>query len=186
MDEKAMNTKKARPKNIYLLSAVVVVLLLGSLLGYAYWKPKQPSDSNNEPGIAPVNTINYSEPTKDELEAGEQIKQDSISNSADPSAGNPSNEKIDIAIIFANRSGDHIRIQTQINIITNSGSCSLSGVGPDGQAYQASAEVQAMPSFSTCKGFSVPVDALAPGHWIFTVTYSDEGKAGSAKTELHI
>jgi hypothetical protein len=55
-----------------------------------------------------------------------------------------------------------------------------------GLSHTAAAGVQALSSTTTCKGFDIPLDQLAPGAWIITIDFSNDSLIASTSKEITI
>jgi hypothetical protein len=58
--------------------------------------------------------------------------------------------------------------------------------GPKGEQYTAAADTQAMSTSSTCKGFDIPLTALASGKWKAVITFNNDTLTGSANKDITV
>jgi cytoskeletal protein RodZ len=172
---------------IALVCAGIVVTFLGWLY-VAYHYQQWPFSSASE-STKSTNAVDYSKPSSNQTKAGTQIKEDSAekAKAQDTSgSGSTAPQATTIDITAANKSNDTLMIRTLIQKVTNSGECVLSMTGPSGMSYSATSGVQAMASTSTCKGFNVPLSALAPGNWTINIEFNDGSDKSTTKTEVSL
>lgn len=178
---------------ILVAGTVVLLILAGASIYYVYglggnlfgWSAKTDStgqkSSNNQdeenPDLPPT-TIDENPPTDEQVDAGNDIK-DGTNNSQQPT-------DTSLAITSAANDNGKLKIKTLINKVTASGSCSLQLTrGGDIRNYD-NVDVQALPSYSTCKGFSVNVSDLPSGTWTATVIFKDGTIESAASREVNI
>ncbi|MEO8911700.1 MAG: hypothetical protein ABI303_01850 [Candidatus Saccharimonas sp.] len=181
-----------RKLNKKLLLSLIAVLAVGVLvwLYSAYhfqnWPFLPPTNT-----ATPTNTINNEPPKPDQVKAGNVIKEkiadQAKSGSQDtnlPPGSSTQSPTVDISITNTDTSNGALVIHTLIQKVTSTGSCTLTMSGPNGGSYTATAEVQAMPSSSTCKGFNVPLSGLAHGKWQIKINFVDGTDSGSVSQEV--
>lgn len=103
-----------------------------------------------------------------EQEAPEQSKQDPESN----------------VKVTASRSDDLVIIYSKLKNFA-AGECKLSITNGNNQ-YSLSAPIIYQPDFSSCAGFSVPVDKLGAGEWGISITASYNGIVETDSTSLEV
>lgn len=180
------------PKKIVLL-ALIALILVGILTSYAFYFKVGPFSSNNN------DSINLDKPTNEQVKAGDQTKKQTIDQvnekdnnvgsdpALEPEAIEGSDKKtVNMEITAANQNNSILQIRTLIQAIVSTGECTLSMKGPHGATYAAKAEVQALASSSTCKGFDIPLEQLATGVWIITVDFNNPELTTSAIKEIEI
>jgi len=183
-------TQPSRTTKLVITLAVAATLITIGLLGFIYMKKIGPFTKD-------TSGINYSPPTKDEQQTGDQIKEQNSKNSdttntgSDPSpAPTPSTGSskptVGVEITAANQNKGVLSIRILVQTLSSGGTCSLSMSGPAGKIYSAVAESQTGPSTSTCKGFDVPVSSLSSGTWTITIQYEDASVKGSASKEITV
>ena len=187
--------KLSQPKNNKKLAAILTgsILLAVTATALSYSFGTWPFDKHDD------NSINLSKPTKEELQAGEQAKKQTVNQTnaknnntgSDPSlAPQPiegsDKKSINMEITATNQTDSILQIRTLIQTVINTGECSLSMKGPDGAAYNAKADVQALASSSTCKGFDISLDQLTPGAWTITVSFDNDELSSSTTKEIGI
>lgn len=177
---------KQKPTKLILSSALAVILLSASV--YAFREPLGLVSSQSEIDL-------QSTPSEDQLDGEETAEQDSDQEpqSVDSSDDNSesSNESVNenepvITITAASQNDNLLQIRTMIKPLESEGSCELTLSKPNETAITRSAEVQAMPSYSTCKGFNVDVSGLTPGRWDMKVVYISDTTTSTARGSVTI
>lgn len=181
-------TKKA------ILVSTGFFVILGAIFGYMYvTKTMLFADSPRQA------MINYGPATKDEIQAGEEVKKqnsdtidsDKQTTGSDPSPSPAPNETgsksiVSVEITSANQNGSTLNIRTLVQRLSSDGVCTLMMSGPDGKSYTATAKLQSGPSTGTCMGFDVPVASLSQGVWLITINYEDGSTKGTASKDVTV
>lgn len=178
-------TLRSKKSNVILLS--VVLLLSGLAYGYYTMRVNDRADES----------VNYNPATEEEKQAGEELKKQIVESPADKPIGSdplpPPAEQQDgskpivgVNVVNAMRNGDSYRVQTFIQAVTNTGKCTLVVTDSSGKVYRATSDVQALPSSSTCKGFTIPVSELSAGVWKINLQFENESVRGSAEKEMQV
>ena len=167
-----INRLKNRKKIIVISTVFLVLVGVGSVS--AFYFVSNMYDTSNDPLSK---SIDYGEPTEDQLKAGGDIKANSLnpdntsrpnsSGSDQATAPDPqSNGKGRVAATMtaANRIDTMIQIRFDIGAVTNTGTCSLVLI-KNAVTVKRSAGVQALAGSTSCMGFNVPINELAPGMW---------------------
>jgi len=139
------------------------------------------------------NTIPASGPTAEETKQAsevsaqqkkELINTESSSNTkeADPKPAAPADNNVGVT--------GKIEDDNTVSVITmltniGSGTCNLA-ITNKTNTYKADAEVIYQAEFSTCAGFSVPIDQLGNGTWSISVAVNSNGKTYSKSTSLEV
>tara|TARA_B100000678_G_scaffold69367_1_gene56875 strand:+ start:652 stop:1245 length:594 start_codon:yes stop_codon:yes gene_type:complete len=192
-------TKKVnkRKKVILLISIVFAVVVIAAFLAYA-WKTQLGIFGYYPFGRAENESINYDEPSQEELDAGETIKSDTVNNppstkpdnqqssSDDDTDNSNTNNTVTMTISSAQQFESVVRIRTNIEELSSSGMCTLSMASSTGATYSQSSGVQPLTSYSTCKGFDINIGDLSPGTWDILINYSNGSVKGQASTEITI
>ena len=180
---KIHQAKTNRKRNVVAVVILALVLLAGMIAWachYQQW-PFAPPVAQEKP----VNTVDYTAPTKQQAETGtatkervaEQAKQqESQEGSTTPSGTIPVN-------ITAVQPGETVYIRTLISSVTSSATCKLDMAGPDGKTYTTSVGTQALAGSSTCQGFNIPMSELGSGSWKITISVNDGTNEGAITTE---
>lgn len=180
--------RKKSVKKYYIGAMVLLILLTAAVFLYVYafngsffgWKKNQ-SDKDA--------SINYQPPTEEQKKAGDDIKQNS-NNSDQPPAPTPvpgtNKSQIEMTITAANQNGSMFQLRSLIYAIAGDGTCTLT-LSKGGQVVTKTAEVQALASTSTCKGFDIPTSELSPGTWSAALKFENETlTATTSKTDIVI
>lgn len=186
-----ISTNKSNKKIFIIITAALVLLTIG--VGAAYYFKVGP--------FAPVlnDSVNL-DPASDEQKAtGDDIKQNSLdqvddgksNTGSDPSpAPQPveGNDKksVGMEITAANQTDTALQVRTFIQTVTNTGTCSLSMKNSQGATYTATADVQALSSTTTCKGFDIPLSQLSPGPWTIIIDFSNDSLTASTSKEVTV
>jgi hypothetical protein len=186
---KIQSTTNKKTTLLLLLSAVAFA---GLIAGYVYFVAPKGNQEETDP-TSSTGYINKSAPTDSEIANGQDAKKATIEadgKSTGSSTGNqtstPSSNAIALSVTAVFKSGDNVRVQTLISPIVSEGTCTLTASKSGIVSYTTTARVQALPSNSTCEGFTVPLDKLTAGHWKFTVVYSGGSISSSDSKELDI
>lgn len=167
-------TPKKSTKKYYLIVAAAVLLLVAGAFTYVYalngsifgWKKPPVNDSS----------INYSPPTEEQKQAGENTKDASLNspeeqkpnNTAEtptpPTPAQGSKSIIGLTITAANQNPPSFQIRTEIGTVTSEGTCTIT-LTKGSKTITKTADVQALPRISTCKGFDIPLTELSSGQW---------------------
>lgn len=153
----------------------------GSILG---WSKNEPiSDS----------TVNYDPPTQEQKDEGLAAKEAFINKhysdmgKKDTNGNTPSAPNKDVSIIISSTSqtSDIAQIRTTIQT-TSSGSCTLAMTISGGKTVTREAETQNLGSYSTCKGFDIPLSELQAGTWDVTIKYENATESGTTNQQVEI
>jgi hypothetical protein len=170
-----------------LLAGLYFYVLHGSLLG---WSPVgKKSDSSD---------INYSKPTAEQIENGEEIKANSVSDKSEkpglsgsdqPTSPTPNTEgmsSVEVSITAVSQTSSLLQVRSLISAIDTAGTCTLvlkmSGHTP----VTMSAGTQNLSNTSTCRGFDVPLSSLSPGNWQLNLTYTSPRLTGSVSKTVTV
>ena len=179
-------------KKKIIIIASIVAILLATATAYAYYSKLGPFTANSN------DSINLDKPTKDELETGERIKEQSVipdgdkqTSGSDPApAPQPiegsDKKSIHVEITAANQNESTLQVRTLIQAVTSTGTCTLSMTGPQGKTYTSTVDIQALSSSSTCKGYDIPLTDLAPGTWSLSLNYESSDIIGTTNKEMTI
>lgn len=113
-------------------------------------------------------------------------------NGSDPSpAPTPSDDggKSTVGIILssANKNEPNLQVRAIIQTVTASGECSLTLKNQaSGVTKTYTADVQAMSSTTTCKGFDVPLSDLGSGTWDLTLVFENSTLRGEASRTIEL
>jgi hypothetical protein len=139
-------------------------------------------------------------PTDEQLSAGDDIADRTKTQSdggSDPNAvgsdrppaptpapdGGKSIVKVTIASV--NQNDGVLQIRTLISAVASTGSCTLTLVN-EGVTITRTAQIQALPSSATCKGFDIALSELSVGPWQATLVYENDELTGTATKEIKV
>lgn len=175
-------TPKKSTKKYYLIAVAVLILLVAGAFTYVYafngsifgWKKPPVKDAS----------INYNPPTEEQKQAGENTKDASL-NSPEEQKPNNTNEtptpptpspgkkdSVSLIITAANQNPPSFQIRSEIGAVTSEGTCTLT-LTKGSKTVTKTAEVQALPRISTCKGFDIPLSELSSGQWNVTLHFEN-------------
>lgn len=183
-----MKTKSRKvPKKLLVIITVVFLALIATGGAFAYsifsapsgQNPQETEESKTQENTQSGNDNTYEPPTGEQSDAGEDIKEEVIKDDADETT-----DKITVSVSAVHNSGT-LRIQTTISKISNSGSCTLT-LEKAGTKKTYSSDVQALSSYSTCKGFSIDTAGFSPGTWDLSITYRNESSQATTSTKVII
>ena len=175
---------------MYIIIAIVIAVLIGAgVFAYAYklW----PFHASN------ASTIDTKPATKEQQNAGQQIKQ----TNADEDAKNKSNgsdqpaapvpqpsgkSSVTVSITAANQNSGVLQIRSLIETVDSTGTCTLTLTKSGLPTVTKTAGVQALASSSTCQGFNVPVSELAKGTWNLNLLFENGTLKGEASKTVDI
>lgn len=186
-----MKIKTQRNQNKKVIWVVIIALvLLGVTAGALYYTQTWPFRSNGK------DTSRLSEEQKG---TSTQIKSDVInqdssgkestgSDAAPPPTPSTTGGKASVASYNSSFSQDTngVYIRSIIQTVTSSGTCSLKMSGPNDKTYTDTSGVQAMPSFTSCKGFDVPRSSLDTGTWSITVSFENDELVSSYTASMEV
>jgi flagellar basal body-associated protein FliL len=175
--------------------AILVVIAAGAIYVYAFsgkifgWTPLTTTSS----------TIDYSPPTKDQIDAGNQAKSNTVTNTPanpktdgnndTPPADNPPTtaaNNIGVTITAASQNGSVFQIRTLISTVSSSGTCTLTLSKTGASSVVKTAGVQPLANSTTCQGFDVATSELSAGSWTATVVYKQGTDQGTASQTVLI
>lgn len=184
-----MKLKQKSSKKVLIISVSVVALLLIGLSYYVFamngslfgWKFRSDTTSDS---------INLEPPTKEQQQAGSEIKQENIDTNK-PGTGSevpetPSDAtKLSVNFTSVNQNGDTLRARAQISPLISSGTCTLT-LTKDSASITKTASVYPTATVTTCQGFDIPTSELSPGMWTLDLDVTSEGKTGHAATSIQV
>lgn len=189
-----LNNKNKRSKKI-----IIICLLLTAIAGsgvFAYSQINKPSTPNDI-----MTNENKEKPRNDSAETPHKDLDKPINKEASNTSsnntkhvtqysddkGNPvdSSSSSSSASIIAFQNGQVVHVNTTINSVWSTGSCTLLITNKSLSITKKSA-IQAMPSYSTCQGFSIPVSELGMGTWKINLTASHDSQTVVASQEVTV
>lgn len=184
-----IKTQRNQKKKV-IWGIVIGLVLLGVVAGTLYYTDTWPFRNAGK---------DASRLSEEQKGTGEQIKSDVIGqdNSGKETTGSdatpsptPSTTggKASVASYNSslNQDTNGVYIRSVIQTVTSSGACTLKMTGPNGATYTDTSGVQAMPSFTSCKGFDVPRSSLAAGTWSIAVSFENDELVSSYTTSMEV
>lgn len=92
---------------------------------------------------------------------------------------------VKVTIASVNQNDGVLQIRTLISAVTSTGSCTLTLV-KEGVTITRTAQIQALPSSATCKGFDIALSELSVGPWQATLVYENDELTGTATKEIKV
>jgi len=185
-----ITNKQKRTKRNYKVLILVLVGLAILLLSYYFISLKLGTWPNE------TTKINTSPATQAEIDAGNKSKTDTIENdgknvtgSDSPAApikdesNNTSSTQVDITSV--NQSSSNLTVKVLIQTILSTGECTIT-MKNGALSYTSTVPVQALPSTSTCEGFSIPLNQLSKGAWQSTISVKSGSIVGSTSKEIQV
>jgi cytoskeletal protein RodZ len=188
---KILRSQNTSVKKSLLIGIAILVILGLSALAYVYLFSGTLFGWSNNPQS--TSSINYEPPTQEQKDEGNAAK-DSFNDKYYPTADDqkdtsddsttPSKD-VSIIISSTTQTSDAIQIRTIIQSV-NSGACKLTMTKEGQPTITREAETQNLGSYSTCKGFDVPLSELQAGSWNAIVDYKNGSEAGSANQKIEV
>lgn len=160
-------------KTIIFISLIILVLGCIFLYYSLYLKKSTNTDSSQK-----SNGVSLAPPTQSEISDGERIKKDSLEAEKSSESVPSSNKTISMYISAQSVSSSKVDLRVIIEG-THSGTCSLVAKQND-VTVAKQADVQALATTSTCRGFTLASSELSKGTWNYTISSTlDDGKTAA-------
>jgi hypothetical protein len=166
--------------------AIIILLILAILIGTATVY----ATSGSLFGWNPLNILTKDSPTNEQIETGQQIKENSLENNegkggsdqpVKPVTNEAGKQKIEVDIVSVNRVDATIKASVLVSTLDQNGTCTLVVTDKNNQTlYTTSVGTQAMPTTSTCKGFDIPTDNIPNDSYVLSVSYESGIMYGTA------
>lgn len=163
-------------------SLLALLLVFG---GFSYFNHNDDLPRDDKGTKRGLNDIDYGPPTKEQQDAGGDTGKAGSDPLPNPTPQESGKSIVDVTITIDQNDGSNLKIRSLISAIDNSGSCTLT-LTQNGTNVQKKADVQALSSSSTCKGFSVPLSELSPGRWQLVLQFENDSLMGTAKQVVEI
>lgn len=190
-----MKIKKTstNPRNKILIVAALLLVAAALIAGIAWQK-------NHENNPRPVNDVDYSAPSNEEVDAGEQASEQleqptDTAQTSDTSSEQqldadnlqqPRDNDSKISITMASVEDDQLTIRTLIRDGASSGKCTITMKRNGVTQHQETVGVQMVASNYTCMGFDINVGSMSRGTYDLTVTYLSGTSTHSAGQAISI
>lgn len=159
---------------------VYAAVFHGNIFGWTPFPAPKTSDSNPD--------VNYGPATDEEIDTGTGIKEENADSGTKPNEstdGETTTSNITISIPYSAQIDGSLRVTTQIDKVTSSGTCTLTLSRSGYESITMTAGVQAQNRTSTCMGFTV-TQPLAAGNWNLRIDYADGINKGSVSKDQMI
>lgn len=180
-----INRSNKTPTKI--IAIIIAIVVLASIATYAVFSYiNQKNNSNITQQKKSPEEIDYNKPTTEQQAAGAEQKNQAQTQSQSDKTPMPNNNgKVTVTIPSINTSDGQVRISTLIEAVTDTGNCILT-LSKDSAVVTKQSGIQAGPSSSTCKGFTVSTSELSTGQWQATVQVQTGDKTGSATRTFQV
>lgn len=188
---KIHHSKKSKKiSKVWLISAVVVVALLGgSYFAYGYytkslWPFAEVDTQSTEAETQDVNEIDYSPPTQEEVEQSQNGKKNSARQETETQSPHPSNAKQEVAVgvSFAGVVDGKVEVRAFTPGIIEGGGTCTAVFTKNGKTITATSSAFVDSSSSLCNPIYVDVAQFPEtGSWNLTVSYESSNAAGSSE-----
>ncbi|NCO10857.1 hypothetical protein GW930_03055 [Candidatus Saccharibacteria bacterium] len=150
--------------------SIYVFAMNGNLFGWQLNPTTQEQSSSETDAIDTEDATPDPEspPTDEQISDGAEIKRDSLTESEQDET--PQTTTVQITAASQSAPGETVSIRAFIQKTTNQGTCTLTMSNGNKQVLKT-AQIQALPSGSTCKGFDVAFSELSSGTWNATIEY---------------
>lgn len=181
--------KKSSKKALIITAIIAVVLVAGGTafalreqLGLVSSSPETTHDdtSSNTEATPDQDTLEQQEPEQEKTPSSDKDTEPATPATNDGTT-DPRKAADEIIISSVNQDGNTLAIRTLIQPLVSGGQCTLT-MGKVGQtSVRQESGIQAMPSYSTCKGFDVDVSNMAKGSWNVEVVYKNNGASTTGR-----
>lgn len=176
--------KKSSKKALIITSIIAVVLVAGGTafalreqLGLVSPSSETTHDTSSNADPTPnKDTLEQQEPEQDTAPSPDKDAEPATPVTNDGTT-DPRKAADEIIISSVNQDGNTLAIRTLIRPLVSGGQCVLT-MGKVGQtSVRQESGIQAMPSYSTCKGFNIDVSKMEKGSWNVEVVYKNNGES---------
>lgn len=103
-----------------------------------------------------------------------------------PVPGSSGKSSVEVAITSTHQQSATFQIRTVIYSVQGSGTCTISLNRSGYTTVTQSADIQPLPTTSTCKGFDIPLSQLTAGSWLATLTFNNNSVSGTTTKTITI
>ncbi len=157
---------------------VAFVLIAGGGITYALIssQPAPNSPDNTPQTELKENQTDSAEPSNEQVDAGNQVKEETVDNQSSVS-------EVSVSIVPYKKDGYTIKVDSTINANLNAGKCDL--IITNGNITKNySSDIQQLANYSTCKGFEIPVSDLGSGNWKINLNVSSKNYKGTTSSSI--
>ncbi len=182
MNYKNQKAYKSRVKRLK-LAVFIVSALIASIGGFYLYKSNHAASPYS---ATDQNAIDSNSPTEEELRQAAQAslekKQNTIESPESTKTPNPSSEKISLTA--------HIENNGTVTVFTklyefSGGRCELTVVNGTHSTTQQ-ADIIYQPEFSSCAGFSIPIQTVGEGQWAINLIITTNGQEFTKTINLNV
>lgn len=182
-----INKQKITRRNIIIIALAILIVLVAGGAAWALTGGFQEGDSKKETP-KPENTVDYSEATDAQKEAGSRAKEDFINKQdeaiAQPSQSPSANTPLTITSVV--QRDDTLQIRIIVDTATPGGACRMKLSREGSTSIIQTADTQQMGTYNVCKGFDIPVSGLEKGQWTVSIDYVNGESKGVAEKKVDI
>ena len=199
MQKNMLVTKNKKTKKSVLIIAIASLLVLATPFVYVYalngsilgWEKSTPTTESTP-------AINYDEPTKEQIDSGNAIKEgtdpavDTAKGEDDTTAPTPlpsGKYTATVTIINAgSKDADgNVNVRASIDAIDSAAECTLNILSQSGAILVTQkANTQAQSSYSSCLGFTISSTELPAGTYTTKITYTSATHEGTASANFKL
>ena len=181
-----MKINKQKKKTFTLIAALAAALLLIGAGVVAYTV----LDNKNKPDPQKISDIDYSSPTSEEIEEGQDAKKNTYDNSqknpTDEDTTSTTKRSVNVGISFADIYNDNLEIRAFTNGIVEAGTCTAT-VTKGSEKITKSTGAFIDVSSTQCEPIYIPKATISSGKWSIVVTFSSLNAEGTSEaTEVNI
>jgi hypothetical protein len=169
-----IKNKKSFSLKKLLIPAIVLVLIGGGAYAYALSNNFFEQSAEN---AQTTESESPNDPVPEGLVPSDEINKEDLGEDTSMPEG-----ETKVIITAASVSGDVLQVRALIQSVSTEGTCVLSLARDGVELYSESAEVQAGPSTTACRGFDSNIGSLTPGAVSLMVTYVNNGVTSNSDT----
>jgi len=185
---KTLNNKRTnRPLKIVLFCTAGLLVLFSAYYFASFKLNTWPNETQQ---------INSSPATEAEIDAGNQSKSDTVNNDEKDSSGSDTpvapvtdasgnTSTTEVNITSVNQSSSDLSVKVLIQTILSGGECTIT-MKNGARNYTSTVTIQALPSTSTCEGFTIPLNQLSQGTWATTISIKSGSVVGAASQDIKV
>ena len=168
--------KKPRKHFLKLFAVIAFVLVACVALLTTNYRFNHPGNTAT-PVPGKLTTSQKQSVAQDELNAKKTVVENTKPATTSPNADSPPPQAQNIDLSAKRESNNSVTVFTKLTGVSN-GTCSLS-VQNGSSSYLNSADIIYQTEYSTCAGFSVPIEKLGSGTWNISLTVTSGGQSYS-------
>lgn len=185
-----IKTSKRLSKAIIIAVSLLAFLLLSYTVAAAVYKLYPFNSSVEAPNTSQdseevTEGFNYEEPTDEQIQAGQQTKEEFIDKNYDNDNSETPKEQIAITITNKGVSNGYYQIRTILSAAKSDGGCTLTLSSPGKNNIVKTSGVQDLGTYWVCNSyFDVLVSDLGTAKWVAVLTYEDSSNSGKTQFEV--